>query len=125
MNDMTWSQQRSFLAIILVAVMGLQMSAWDERDFADMRARAERAKANAVRYVVEESGYRAPTASDFHCRAPLKGERLVMQHANPREPGKGYRCTYYRNDRPLDSNVATVTWSRSPEVVQRRAPSER
>src|SRR5258706_16463983 len=99
---MTWSQQRSFLAVVLVLVAGVQLSAWDERDFAEMRAealvRAERAKADAVRYVVEESGYRHPTASDFHCRAPVKGERLVMQHVNPREPGRGYRCASWRND---------------------------
>jgi hypothetical protein len=61
---MTWSQQPR-LAVVLVGVLYLQVSAWDERDLAELRERAARAKANAVRYVVEQSGYRAPLQATF------------------------------------------------------------
>lgn len=114
---MSWSQQKAFAGVVLVGILYLQVSAWDEADLRELRAQAERAKADGVRYLVEKSGYRDAFVNGFHCRAPRKGERLVMQHADPRDPGKGYRCTYWmlptRNGQPL-----TVTWSRSPEVVR-------
>ena len=115
--DMSWSQQKAFAGVVLVGILYLQVSAWDEADFARLREDAARAKADGVRYLVEQSGHRDAYASAFHCRAPRKGERLAMQHADARDPGKGYRCTYWmlptRNGQPL-----TVTWSRSPEVVR-------
>jgi hypothetical protein len=119
---MTWGQQKAFFGVIVVAIAYLQVSAWDEKDLAELREDAERAKANAVRYLIEESGYRNVSASAFHCRAPLKDERLVMQHANPRDPGKGYRCTYWLIAQRQDKGYATVTWSRSPEIVRELPP---
>lgn len=114
---MTWRNQKIFAGALFLAIAWLQLSAWDEKDLAELRAKAERARADGVRYLVEQSQYRDAYVSEFHCRAPRKGEQLVMQHADPRDPGKGYRCTTrllgWRNE-----GVATVTWSRSPEVVR-------
>lgn len=122
---MSWRNQKLFALLALIAVLYLQASAWDDRDLANLRAEAEAAKADGVRYLVEQSGYRPVAyASAFHCRAPVKGERLTMQHANPREPGKGYRCTYWLTTHPAEQ-VATVTWSRSPDLqptTPRKAP---
>lgn len=111
---MSWERQKVFTLIVLLGAIWVAMSAWDERDFAELRAEAQRAKADGVRYLVEESGYRpAAYESAFHCHAPRKGERLVMQFASPRDPGKGYRCTYWL----VASGDTTVTWSRSPELT--------
>ena len=115
---MTWSEQKAFFAVIIVAILFGQVSAWDEKDFAELREEARQARTNAVRYLVEESGERGVYASDFHCRAPLHGERLVMQHANPRDPGKGYRCTYWITSFRAQDHYAQVTWSRSPDVIK-------
>lgn len=116
-REMSLPRQWQIAGVIFVGVLFLQVSAWDEKDRAELRAKAEEARANGVRYLVEHSGYRTPyLATPFHCRAPLADERLVMQLADARDPGKGYRCTYWM--RGLDRNVATVTWSRSPDVVR-------
>ena len=118
------------LAVVFFTVAFIAMSKWDEEDFARMRAEAVNAPTHAVhavatvkqdflRYAVEESNHREYFASDFHCRAPLKGERLEMQHASPRDPGKGYRCLYRIVQQPPGvTPVANVTWSRSPEVKE-------
>jgi hypothetical protein len=116
--ETAWPRQLQIAGLIFVAVLFVQASAWDEKDFALLSAEAAQARANAARYLVEHSGYQdvAYKATPFNCRAPLPDERLVMQLANPRDPGKGYRCTYWLAG--LDRNRATVTWSRSPDVVR-------
>lgn len=118
--DKSWSTQLQLFGLLVVAVIWVQLSAWDEKDYEQLRAEAEHAKADGVRYLVERSGY-APVAwtSDFHCRTPRKGERLVMQLANPRDPGKGFRCTYWLPPTVDLPSRAEVTWSRSPGVVMR------
>lgn len=114
---MSWPAWCSALGAIFVAVLFVQVSSWDDEDFARMRAQAEQVKQSGVRYVVEKSGYRdAAYASAFHCRAPVHGERLVMQLASEREPGRGYRCVYWVSDRGGDRPRANVTWSRAPEL---------
>lgn len=112
---MSWGRQKVFAVLVLLGAIWVVMSGWDEKDFAQLRAEARQAKADGVRYLVEESGYRPVAyASAFHCRAPLKGERLVMQHASERDPGKGYRCTYWLGK----TGDTTVIWSRSPRLAQ-------
>jgi hypothetical protein len=118
------SRELQIVGAVFVCVLIVQMPVWDEEERSQFRAEADHAHENAVRYLVERSGYRDVYASAFHCRAPLEDERLVMQLANPRDPGKGYRCTYWMKG--LDQSQATVTWSRSPDVVRyvdlRKAP---
>lgn len=118
------------LAVIFLTVALIATSKWDEEDFAQMRAEAVQAPQRAARYVadakqhalmyaIEESNHREYFASDFHCRAPQKGERLEMQHAATNEPGRGYRCLYRVLMQPPGVTPrATVTWSRSPEVKE-------
>ncbi len=98
------------IAIFVVLALAL-VSRWDEEDLASLQA-------TAAKIAVENSLRREYFASDFHCRAPRKGERLLMQHAALGEPGKGYRCTYVILS-PLEPGPrrATITWSRSPDVV--------
>lgn len=108
-----FSRQLQVFALLMVAVIWVQVSAWDEKDFAALQHEAEIAKANGVRYLVEHSGYRDPWVSDFHCRVPLRGERLVMQLATPSDPGRGYRCTYWITEARDAAGHARVTWSRS------------
>jgi hypothetical protein len=118
--------RRAALAIAFVAIAFLVVSKWDAEALEEMRAVAANAPASAARYVaglkqqalmyaVEEAGHREYFASGLHCRVPLRGERLVMQHAAPADPGKGYRCVYWLPSQPA---IATATWSRSPELVQ-------
>lgn len=117
----------AFLTVAFVAVQK-----WDEEALEEMRAEAARAparaiayaadlKREAVMYAIEESGHQQPFASDFHCRVPVRGERLSMQHANPRDPGRGFRCVYWLTTQRTDPPLATFTWSRSPELT-RTAP---
>lgn len=118
-------QRRRFviLACAFLAVAWLAVSKWDQEALEEMaEAAPERTaaylagvKQQALMYAVEEAGHREYFASGLHCRAPVRGERLVMQHASPRDPGAGYRCVYWMvgDERP----AVTATWSRSPEVV--------
>lgn len=97
-------------------------TAWDREDVREATDRARRSAAlwkdHAIKWAVEKYATREYFASDFHCALPLQGERLVMQAASPRDPGKGYRCTYYvMQQRPDREPVAVMTWSRSESLV--------
>jgi hypothetical protein len=95
------------------------------RDRNDVREAADRWSAktatwkdHAIKWAVEQYGSREYFASDFHCALPIEGERLVMEAASPEDPGKGYRCVYYvMQQRPDRVPVATMTWSRSEDLV--------
>lgn len=104
-------------AALFVATLGLMASAWDERDFAELRAEAQAAKEALARLAVEYSGYSHFYNAAEHCRVPSKDERLEMVLAHPDEPGNGYRCLYWRRHLPGYGMRQTVTWSRSPRVV--------
>jgi hypothetical protein len=102
-----------FAAVLIVATLGLMASAWDERDFAELRAEATAAKEGLARLAVEHSGYTHFYNVAAHCRVPGKDERLEMVLADPGEPGKGYRCMYWQRSIPGYRMRATATWSRS------------
>jgi hypothetical protein len=113
---MTWSEQKAVAGVVLVGILFLQASAWDERDLAQLREEAAGAQESGVRYLVEHSNYREALKSDYHCRPPVVGERLVMQVANAKEAGRGFRCEYFAH-RKGAGDMKTTTWSRSPELV--------
>lgn len=110
---------RLFVAVMFAATAFVALSAWDEEDLEELRAEAREVKRHALMFAIEESGHREYFASDFHCRVPLKGERLEMQHVGTNEPGRGYRCTYRIMMQPPGVvPVANVTWSRSPGLTE-------
>jgi hypothetical protein len=125
------TRRRHLVALLVVfcTVALIATSKWDDEEFARMRAEAAAAPKRAVQFVatakqrallyaVEESGHREYFASPAHCRVPLRGERLEMQHAAPHDPGRGYRCVYrVVMPPPAIAPVAHVTWSRSPDVT--------
>lgn len=111
------SNGKLFAAVLFVVTVGLMLSAWDEKDFAELRAEAQAAKENLARIAVEQSGYTHFYNAGAHCRAPGKDERLEMTLARPGEPGKGYRCVYWQRDMPGFGMRKWVTWSRSPGTV--------
>ena len=122
------SDRRRHSAILAVAFLAgayLLVSKWDQDAAEELAAEAARTpartaaylgdlKQRALMYAVEEAGHREYFASALHCRAPIRGERLVMQHAAPRDPGRGYRCVYWITSPVLERE--SVTWSRNPEL---------
>lgn len=96
----------AFLATAFVAV-----SAWDEQAMAELEVQGRAAKERALRWAVEETGRRELYQVNAHCAVPNRGERLQVQHADPRDPGRGYRCTYYSLARRTPTTTF-VTWSR-------------
>lgn len=114
------------LTCAFLAVAYLAVSKWDQDAIDEMTAAAAKSPERAARYVthlkeqalmyaVENAGHREYFASTLHCRAPIRGERLVMQHAAPHDPGRGYRCLYILTS-PAAKREVTLTWSRSPEL---------
>lgn len=110
------SNGRLFGAVLIVATLALAASAWDEKELAELRAKATAAKESAARFAVEHSGYTHFYNAAEHCRAPGKNERLEMALARPNEPGNGYRCVYWERALPGIGMRATGTYSRSPDV---------
>ena len=110
------SNGRLFAAVLIVATLALMASAWDEKDLAKLRAEATAAKEYAARLAIEHAGYTHFYNAGAHCRAPGKEERLEMVLADAGDPGKGYRCMYWRRSMPGFRMRQTVTWSRSPGV---------
>jgi hypothetical protein len=113
---MTWSEQKAVAGVVLVGVLFLQVSAWDERDLAQLREEGGAPRRAACATWSRHSNYREALKSDFHCRAPVVGERLVMQVANAKDAGRGFRCEYFAH-RKGEGDMKTTTWSRSPELV--------
>lgn len=110
------SHPKLFAAVCVLFTLGITVSAWDERDLAELRRESEARKENVARWLVEQTGQTGFYDAVKHCRVPGKGEQLVMQLAAPGEPGSGYRCTYWlRGARGLLMG-AEVEYSRSPEV---------
>jgi hypothetical protein len=106
------------LLCIFVVLLGIAQS-WDDEDG---RAMAAELKDRALKYAVEHYGDRNYFRSDYHCRVPMRGERLEMQHATAHDPGRGYRCLYrIVMPPPGAEQVATIAWSRSPELGEERA----
>ncbi|MBZ0250884.1 MAG: hypothetical protein K8F93_14615 [Burkholderiales bacterium] len=103
-----------FAAVLFLATLALMASAWDEEDFARIREEARAAKEGLARLAVEHSGYTHFYNSAQHCRVPGEGERLEMTLAAPHDPGKGYRCTYWKRSMPGYYMRMTMSWSRSP-----------
>jgi hypothetical protein len=114
------SNGRLFAAVLMVATLALMASAWDDKELAELRAEATAWKEGLARYAVEQSGYTHFYNVAEHCRVPGKGERLEMVLADPRDPGKGYRCVYWQRSMPGYRMRATVTWSRSPGMREER-----
>src|ERR1700741_4439330 len=100
-RNSTRRRHHVLLLVVFCTVAFIATSKWDEEDFAAMPAQAVATPARAAQYVatakqrallyaVEESGHREYFASNAHCRVPLRGERLEMQHASAHDPGRGY-----------------------------------
>lgn len=106
-----------FAAVLILATLGLMVSAWDEEDFARMREEARIAKEGLARLAVEHSGYTHFYNVAEHCRVPGRGERLEMVLADERDPGRGFRCLYWQRSMPGYRMRATATWSRSPGLT--------
>jgi hypothetical protein len=81
--------------VCFLATAFLAVSAWDEEAMAELDAHSKTAKERALRWAVEETGRRDLYAVNQHCAIPNRGERLQVQHADPRDVGAGFRCTYY------------------------------
>ena len=78
------------LASLAAGVALLAVQNFDRRDF-------DAAVDASLKYLAENTSYRSYVLTEEHCRAPREGERLVMELAKPREPGKGFRCTYWEH----------------------------
>ena len=74
-----------FLVAAFVAV-----SAWDQQAL-------EALKQESLKRLAENTTYRDYLVNDKHCPAPVKDEHLMMELAEPSDPGKGYRCMYWTN----------------------------
>lgn len=104
------------IVLLFIVALGV-LQQWDDEDGA---RRASELKDQAIKYAVEQYGGREYFRSDFHCRVPLKGERLEMQHAATHDPGRGYRCVYrIMLPPPGVKKFVTASWSRSPELLER------
>lgn len=109
-----------FGAGLFTAAAFVLVQMWDDDAAAELRRQARIAKQHVLMYAVEESGHReAAFQSNWHCRVPVQGERLEMQHATAHDAGQGYRCVYRIMMQPTTRPAtATRTWSRSPEIEE-------
>jgi hypothetical protein len=109
--DRNKAENRAWRVKLILASLaaGLAMIAVQRFDRMDF----DRAVDASLKYLAENTDYRSYVLTEEHCRAPRAGERLVMELAKPREPGKGYRCTYWQNvGYGLAPQMAELTYSR-------------
>lgn len=100
------AEDRAWTTRLIVAsiIVGLAMIAVQHFDRADYDAAVDA----SLKYLAENTQYRSYVLTEEHCRAPRAGERLVMELAKPKEPGNGYRCTYWEN----------VGYGRAPQMAE-------
>jgi hypothetical protein len=115
-NDPNQGGARILFVVLFFFVALVGLSYLDEPAMERIEAETAAARERAIRIAVEDSNMRVYFRSDMHCRVPVKGERLDMQLADTKDPGQGYRCTYYSKIKGWGGVVRHVEFSRSPAV---------